>query len=153
MAGATDGKSKKYTGQIVKSRTADYDPNLTTRGTLRQVYRAPSKAQKRKREMLAKDPNWKPKKPGMKKGQHIKSVAERVAKHGMSGKLHEFRELESGQAKRVHLWMSIEQVEWLDSKAFREGVNRSEWMRRIIDAIRMAELGLTMPGGGQDGEE
>lgn len=116
----------------VTKDTRDYDPELTTRGTPRKVYRAPTAAQRKKREHKEKAEK-----------QSVHQEAANLSNNGMAGKLRTVEKPDRSKLKRYHIWLSAEELEWISEKAFREGVKRSEWVRRVLDAVRMADMGGT----------
>lgn len=102
-------------------RSVEYDPNFTSDGKPRQRYKAPTKGQ-----------------------QKLKKERERMEAAGLTGKVtnvkrHPKVKGESHLKHRFHCTFNDEQWEWLQMRAFREGVSMTEWVRRIVDAIRMAE--------------
>lgn len=113
----------------VTRRTADYDPELTTRGTPRQRYQAPTPNQRLKMERQKEEKI------------HPRKEAAKLADAGMAGKLRAIEKPDRSKLRRYHLWLSAEQIEWISERAFREGIKKSEWVRRVLDAVRMADRG------------
>ena len=108
---------KKPKGSYVE----EYDPNLTTRGTPRKRYRAPSKKQKQ-----------------------LRAERERLEALGLSGKVADVKKPQKHHGEinlphRFHIWLSDEEYEYVSYKAFREGMPKSKWIRMVIDTLRMSE--------------
>lgn len=118
----------------VTRHTSDYDPNFTATGEPRKIYHAPTPGQRLKMQ---------------RKEREARKEAAQLAQNGMAGKLSVIEKPDKSKLRRYHIWLSTEQIEWISEKAFHEGTKRSEWVRRVLDALRMADMG-GLPGNGKE---
>lgn len=109
-----------------RDRTTEYDPDFTTRGTPRKRYKAPTKKQQKLREQ-----NDALEAQGMARRRHLINPHRKQRTPGVKQYTY-----------NVMLRFTSEQHEYLQQKAFREGISMAEWIRRLIDAVRMADGGL-----------
>ena len=113
-----------------QDRTVEYDPDFTVAGTPRKRYRAPSKNQKR-----LKAQNDALEAQGLSRRRHLINPNRKQRTKGVQQYSYNF----------MTRW-TAEQHEYLQEKAFREGLSMAEWLRRLVDAVRMADaqmMGIT----------
>lgn len=113
----TNLKARRVTRQ-----TVEYDPEYTARGTKRKRYSAPTTAQKKLRERK-------------------QMMSEQEARN-LSAKVKVAKRPEEEELFRKHIWLTKAQIEWISRRAFREGIKKSEWVRRVLDAVRLADVGV-----------
>ena len=109
-----------------RDRTEEYDPDFTTKGTPRKRYRAPSKKQKKLKEQ-----NDALEAQGLARKRHLINPNRKQRSKGVKQ-----------YSYNVMLRWTAEQHEYLQQKAFREGISMAEWLRRLVDAVRMADGGM-----------
>ena len=109
-----------------RDRTEEYDPDFTTKGTPRKRYRAPSKKQKKLKEQ-----NDALEAQGLARKRHLINPYRKQRSKGVKQ-----------YSYNVMLRWTAEQHEYLQQKAFREGISMAEWLRRLVDAVRMADGGM-----------
>lgn len=104
-------------------RTVEYDPDFTQKGTPRKRYHAPTKKQRKLKEQ-----NDALEAQGLARKRHLINP-------------HRKQRLPGVQQYPYHVMLrwTAEQHEYLQQKAFREGLSMAEWLRRLVDACRMAD--------------
>lgn len=116
-------------GMAKRDRTVEYDPDFTTKGKPRKQYRAPTKKQQKLRKQ-----NDALEAQGLARRRHLINPNRKQRLPGVKQYTY-----------NVMLRFTAEQHEYLQQKAFREGLSMAEWMRRLLDAVRMADGDMPTP--------